>query len=57
LSIALVDGSGFTGTVDRVGADYADIAEHPLDVLRRRDTVTMTRTLAFAAVAVLRPIR
>jgi hypothetical protein len=44
-----------TGTIDRVGADFLDIAEHAADRPRRVDDVRRVRTVPFAMVAVVRP--
>ncbi|AKU16241.1 hypothetical protein [Luteipulveratus mongoliensis] len=49
-----VAGSATSGTIDRVGADYFDLAEHPADVVRRPGSITGERTVTFAALAVLR---
>jgi hypothetical protein len=55
VSVHLVDGSRFTGTLDRVGADHVDLAEHPLDRPRRSVEVRAVRTLAMRAVVLVRP--
>lgn len=55
VAIGLRDSSVLTGTVDRVGADALDIAEHPADVVRRADAVTRLRTIPFASIATVRP--
>lgn len=47
-------GGVLTGTIDRVGADHVDIAEHPADVARRADAVTGERMVPFSALAVVR---
>ena len=57
LSVVTVDGARISGTIDRVGADYFDLAEHPIDEPRRARAVRLTRTVASARVAVLRPSR
>jgi hypothetical protein len=49
------DGASFTGTVDRVGIDYVDLAEHSLDEARRSSLVRGVRTVGLSAVALLRP--
>lgn len=53
----LDDGSVLTGTVDRVGADFLELAEHPLDVLRRREAVTGVRAVVLDAVCAVRTAR
>ncbi len=48
-----VDGGSVHGTIDAVGADAFDIAEHPLDMPRRPEHVRGERVVPFAAVAVI----
>jgi len=54
LTVGLTDGTRRVGTVDRVGADFIDLAEHPLDQPRRPDQVSAYRTIALAAVCWVR---
>jgi hypothetical protein len=53
----LDDGTAVTGTVDRVGADFLELAEHAADEPRRRGSVTAVRAIVLAAVAVVRTVR
>jgi hypothetical protein len=52
--IELVDGSGIDGTIDRVGADFLEIAVHAAGELRRRAAVREVVIVAIAALAVVR---
>ncbi|HEX3706208.1 MAG TPA: hypothetical protein VHV76_06210 [Mycobacteriales bacterium] len=56
-AVAQVDGTWLAGTIDRVGTDYFDLAEHPLDEARRFAVGSVARTVAVAVVAALRPMR
>ncbi|MBB3678686.1 hypothetical protein [Modestobacter versicolor] len=54
VSCLLVDGGVLTGTLDRVGADFVELAEHPLDQPRRRGAVQAVRALPLRAVVAVR---
>ena len=53
-SVGLVDGGAVTGTVDRVGADFVEVAEHGAGEPRRQREVSGMRTVPFAAIAIVR---
>jgi len=53
VAVRLRDGTALGGTVDRVGADFLELAEHPVGEARRPDQVTGVRAVAFAAVATI----
>jgi hypothetical protein len=50
----LVDSAVVTGTIDRVGADFCELAEHPLDQARRGSAVQGVTAVALSALAVVR---
>ncbi|CAN7145577.1 hypothetical protein [Knoellia sp. LjRoot47] len=54
-SVALTDASGrvVTGTIDVVGADFLDLAEHALGESRREENVRGRQTVPFAAVVLV----
>ena len=54
VSCLLDDGVALSGTVDRVGADFLELAEHPLDAPRRRSAVTGVRAVPLRAVVAVR---
>ena len=54
VTVVLVDGTAVTGTPDRVGADFLDLAEHALGEPRRAGAVSSVRTVPLASLALLR---
>jgi hypothetical protein len=54
VQLVLDDGAVYTGTIDRVGADFVELAEHAADEPRRAGAVRGVRAVAVAAVAVVR---
>jgi hypothetical protein len=56
VQLLLDDGTTLTGTVDRVGADHVELAEHPADALRRTAAVQGVRAVVIDAVAVVRTL-
>ena len=53
-TVTLVDTTRIVGTVDRVGADFVEIAEHAPGEPRRATAVRQVRTVPIAALAVIR---
>ena len=51
-----LDGCATTGTVDVVGNDHLDLAEHPVDAPRRQANVVAHHVVPFAAVAFIRRV-
>jgi len=54
ISLTLTDGSQVTGTLDRVGADHLDVAEHGRGEARRAGAVRQVRLVPLAALGVVR---
>lgn len=54
VTVVLRDGSSCVGTIDRVGADFVDLAEHAADERRRAGQVTAIRAVAFHAISLVR---
>ena len=52
--VVLDEGTTLHGTIDRVGADYVELAEHPVGLHRRAEAVQGVRTVLIDAVAVVR---
>jgi hypothetical protein len=52
--VGLIDGTTVGGTLDRVGADFIELAEHPMGEPRRPTAVLRVRTVPLAAAAVIR---
>jgi hypothetical protein len=55
VSVLLRDGSQLDGTLDRVGADFADLALHPPGEARREAAVRSVRTVTVEGIALIRP--
>jgi molybdopterin-binding protein len=51
VTVHLVGGQMFSGTIDRAGADHLDLALHDTGSPRRRDEVTAYRLVPFASIA------
>jgi hypothetical protein len=54
--VVLDDGGALTGTLDRVGADHVELAEHPAGMPRRSEAVQGVTAVAIAAIAVVRTL-
>jgi hypothetical protein len=53
VSVVLDDGATITGTLDRVGADFVELAEHAADQPRRSGVVRAVHAVPIAGVAVV----
>ncbi|MCU1594933.1 MAG: uncharacterized protein JWO12_2325 [Frankiales bacterium] len=54
VQVVLVDGSVLAGTIDRVGADHVDLAEHAAGEARRASAVRQVRVLPLPALTAVR---
>lgn len=54
VTLTLTDGGQLSGTIDRVGSDHLDIADHDPGEPRRPSSVRAIRTIPFAAIAAVR---
>lgn len=54
VTLTLIDGSTCAGTIDRVGADFVEIAEHPAAEARRDRAVLSLRTVPRSALLIVR---
>lgn len=54
LAVTLADGGVLVGTLDRVGADFVELAEHGLDERRRASAVRRVSTVPLTALVLLR---
>ena len=50
-----LSGSVSTGTIDAVGSDVLELAEHPADLPRRAENITGRRLVPFSALVLIRP--
>ncbi len=56
LAVALRDGSTLGGTLDRVGADFVELAQHGTGEARRESAVQGVRLLPIEGIALLRRV-
>jgi hypothetical protein len=54
--VVLDDGGALTGTLDRVGADFVELAVHPAEEPRRSESVQAVRVVVIGAIAVVRTV-
>jgi hypothetical protein len=57
VTVLMRDGQALTGTPDRVGADFVDLAVHELDEAPRRATVRKRVTVSLEAISAVRRSR
>ncbi len=56
VEITLTSGRSVPGTIDVVGADYLEVADHPLDEPRRPENIRALHLVPFAALAAVRRV-
>jgi hypothetical protein len=56
VQMVLEDGTALHGTIDRVAADYVELAEHAADLHRRAEAVQGVRVVVIDAVVVVRTV-
>jgi hypothetical protein len=56
VQVLLEDGATVSGTIDRVGADHVELAEHAADVARRSDAVVGVRAVVLDAIVLVRTL-
>jgi hypothetical protein len=56
VQVVLVDGTTLSGTLDRVGADHVDLAEHPPGEVRRAPAVRQVRLIPLTALTAVRGV-
>ena len=54
VQVVLVDGGSVAGTIDRVGVDFVELAEHPVGEPRRASSVQRVWTLPLHGVGLVR---
>jgi len=56
VQLVLDDGGVLSGTLDRVGVDYVELAEHAVDAPRRAETVQGVRAVVIGTIALVRTV-